>query len=65
MRALRLPSVIAKTGLGRSAIYDGMAKGWFPKNFDLVPGGKARGWDEAELDEFLAKRRAERDGKAA
>jgi prophage regulatory protein len=65
MRALRLPGVKAKTGLGRSAVYEGMAQGWFPKNFDLIPGGKAKGWDEDEIDAFLAKRKAERDGKAA
>jgi prophage regulatory protein len=62
-RALRLPGVIAKTGVCRSDVYDGMKNGWFPKNFKLVPDGKAVAWDEAEIEEFLDKRKAERDGK--
>lgn len=64
MRALRLPEVKAKTGLGRSHIYDGMAAGWFPKCFKLVPDGKAVAWAEHEIDEFLEQRAAERNGKA-
>ena len=40
-----------------------MKNGWFPKNFKLVPDGKAVAWDEAEIEEFLDKRKAERDGK--
>ena len=57
-RALQLPGVKLKTGLGRSRIYGGMAEGWFPKNFDLIPGGKAKAWDEDEIEEFLDKRKS-------
>ena len=61
-RALRLPGVKLKTGLGRSRIYGGMAEG---SDFDLIPGGKAKAWDEDEIEEFLDKRKAERDRGAA
>lgn len=58
-RVLRLPAVIAKTGLGRSAIYEGDQQGWFPKRVKLA-GGRASGWFEDEVDDYLEKLAAER-----
>lgn len=48
---LRLPSVIARTGLSRSSIYLRMSEGTFPKSVPL--GARAIGWVEEEVDEFL------------
>lgn len=57
---LRLPDVIAVTGLKRSAIYDAIAEGTFPKPVKLST--RAVGWPEADLaawaDERLAAREA-------
>lgn len=48
---LRLPTVKARTGLSRSTIYLRIAEGRFPKPISL--GGRAVGWLESEIDEWL------------
>lgn len=48
---LRLPTVKARTGLSRSTIYLRIAAGNFPTPIRL--GGRAVGWVEAEIDEWL------------
>jgi prophage regulatory protein len=62
-RVLRLPQVIAKVGMGRDSVYRGGHEGWFPKPVKLSE--RASGWFEDELDDFLAKRAAERDAQAS
>jgi prophage regulatory protein len=59
---LRLPAVKASTGLSRSAIYLRVSQGTFPKPVSL--GGRAVGWLEAEIQEWL-QRRIEASRKAA
>ena len=51
---LRLPIVKARTGLSRSTIYLRVAEGSFPALVSL--GGRAVGWIEAEVNDWLAKR---------
>lgn len=51
---LRLPSVKARTGLSRSTIYLRISEGDFPKPVSL--GGRAVGWIEAEINDWLAER---------
>lgn len=51
---LRLPIVKARTGLSRSTIYLRIAEGSFPAPVSL--GGRAVGWIEAEVNDWLAKR---------
>ena len=48
---LRLPEVKKSTGLSRSTIYLRIAQGAFPKSVSL--GGRAVGWLEAEIQEWL------------
>ena len=48
---LRLPAVKACTGLSRSTIYQRIVEGRFPKSVSL--GGRAVGWVEAEIQEWL------------
>lgn len=48
---LRLPTVKARTGLSRSTIYLRISEGRFPKPVSL--GGRAVGWVEAEIAEWL------------
>jgi prophage regulatory protein len=66
MKVLRLPAVIAKVGFGHSKVYEEVAKakageGDFPLPIPLGP--KIVGWLDHELDEYIERRIAERDGK--
>jgi prophage regulatory protein len=51
---LRLPAVKTSTGLSRSTIYLRIAQGTFPKPVGL--GGRAVGWLESEIQEWLERR---------
>ena len=53
-RFLRLPEVMERTGLSRSTIYVRLAEGRFPRPVAL--GGRAVGWIEAEVDEWVRER---------
>jgi len=61
---LRLPTVKARTGLSRSTIYLRVSDGNFPRPVQL--GGRAVGWVETEIDEWLVQqienRRKPKDG---
>jgi prophage regulatory protein len=48
---LRLPTVKTRTGLSRSTIYLRISKGRFPKPVSL--GGRAVGWIESEINDWL------------
>ena len=56
-RFLRLPEVMARTGLSRSTIYVRLEQGCFPRPVSL--GSRAVGWVEAEVDEWMRERIAE------
>ena len=51
---LRLPQVIARTGLQRSSIYAGMQAGTFPSPIPL--GERAVGWKESDVDKWINDR---------
>ncbi len=57
-RVLRLPQVIEKAAHGRDSTYRGGRESWFPKHIKLTE--RASGWFEDEIDDFLARRAAER-----
>jgi prophage regulatory protein len=50
-KILKRPAVEARTGLSRSTIYAGMAKGTFPQAVKLGP--RAVGWREADIAAWL------------
>ena len=50
-RLLRLPEVIRRVGLKRSAIYQRMSEGRFPRSRSL--GVKCAVWVESEIDEWI------------
>jgi prophage regulatory protein len=50
---LRLPEVKKSTGLSRSTIYLRIAQDTFPRPISL--GGRAVGWLEAEIQEWLQR----------
>lgn len=51
-RLLRLPEVIERVGLKRSAIYQRMAEGRFPVSRSL--GSRCAVWLESEIDAWIA-----------
>ena len=51
---LRLPDVMARTGLSRSSIYAYIRRGLFPKPIELGP--RARGWVEGGIEEWIIER---------
>lgn len=51
-RILRLPDVLQRTGMCRSAVYKSMACGEFPKSIALL-GGRSKGWIEGEIESFV------------
>jgi prophage regulatory protein len=61
---LRLPAVKARTGLCRSAIYQYVANGSFPRPVSL--GARAVGWVEAEVEAWISfKIKESRDKRPA
>ena len=50
---LRLPGVIAKTGLSRSTIYAQIDEGKFPRQISL--GRRAVGWLEREIEAWITE----------
>lgn len=60
MRIIRLKQVIETTGLGRSTIYKYIGEHTFPEPVPL--GGRAVGWLEEEVLDWVLSRVALRDG---
>lgn len=56
-KILRLPDVIARTGLSRSTIYLRISERQFPRSITLGP--RAVGWLEADIDAWLEERIAQ------
>ena len=54
VRFLRLPEVLARTGLSRSTICVRLEQGRFPRPVSL--GARAVGWIESEVDEWMRAR---------
>lgn len=50
-KILRLPEVIARTGMSRSTIYLRIQSGHFPKPVSLGP--RMVGWPESQIEEHL------------
>ena len=53
-RMLRLPDVKARVRLGKSAIYEMMARGEFPHNLKL--GRRAVAWRSSSIDAWIAQK---------
>ena len=53
-RVLRMKELAHKISFQPSTIYGLIAKGKFPAPFKLVQGGRAAGWLESTIDEWLS-----------
>lgn len=56
IRIIRMPEVTDKTGLSRPKIYEMMAAGQFPRAKKLLPGGRAIGFLETAVDDWISER---------
>ena len=61
-RIIRMKELPSKVGFRPSTIYELIAKGKFPPPFKLIQGGRAAGWFESTIDEWL-KNRLQQDDK--
>lgn len=57
-RVIKIKEVSARSAKSKSAIYDDVAKGKFPKPIKI--GARASGWLESEVEAWLEKRISER-----
>ena len=53
-KILRLPDVMAQTGLSRSSIYAAIKVGNFPRQINI--GDRSVGWLEGEVDQWVSDR---------
>jgi len=51
-RILRLPEVMQTVGLSKSAIYEKVAEGKFPRSYPL--SGRAVGWLDKDVSAWIA-----------
>jgi prophage regulatory protein len=56
-RILRMRDICQKMGLSPSTVHDLVARGVFIKPFTLIPGGRAVGWLEEDVNQWILKRR--------
>ena len=56
-RLLRLPAVIDKCGIAKSAVYAGMKAGTFPKCIKLGP--RASAWPLSSIENWIAEKISE------
>jgi prophage regulatory protein len=62
LRLLRLPDVIARVGIKRTAIFDAIKAGTFPAQIRL--GKRCSCWSSAEIEIWVRARIAEARGAA-
>ena len=58
-RIIRWPKVHDKVGMCRSHVHQLISKGLFPAQIKITPNGRASGWVESEVNEWLEQRIAE------
>ena len=57
LRVIRHKQVCEKLQISSAKLFDMVAHGQFPKPFTLVPGGRAVGWLEADVDDYVLARK--------
>jgi prophage regulatory protein len=65
IRIIRHNQVCQKMQLSSAKLFDMVATGIFPKPFQLVPGGRAVGWLEADVDAWIMSRKEACEGTPA
>ncbi len=61
VQILRHAEVRKRLKISSAKLFDMVAKGQFPKPFLIVPGGRAVGWLESTVDEWIVERKQSRE----
>jgi len=64
IQVVRHAHVCQKLQISSAKLFDLVAQGIFPKPFQIVPGGRAVGWLERDVDAWVLERRAESYGES-
>ena len=56
LRIIRMKELVSKVGYARSTIHALIKEGRFPEPFKLVPNGRANGWLEETIDNWMQER---------
>jgi prophage regulatory protein len=59
VQIIRHMGVCQKLQVSSAKLFDMIARGQFPKPFVLVPNGRAVGWLEHDVDQWIYERKAE------
>lgn len=65
VQVIRHAQVCRKLQISSAKLFDMCAKGQFPKPFQLVPGGRAVGWIERDVDGWILQRKEASGQEAA
>ena len=57
VQIIRHNQVCGKLQISSAKLFDMIANGLFPKPFVLVPGGRAVGWLEQDVDKWILSRK--------
>lgn len=57
VQVIRHAQVCRKLQVSSAKLFDMCAKGQFPKPFQLIPGGRAVGWLEEDIDRWVIARK--------
>lgn len=55
-RIVRMKELSALVGYAPSTLYELVARGKFPAPFKLIPGGRAAGWRQSEIFQWIDSR---------
>lgn len=58
VQVVRHNQICKKLQISSAKLFDMVARGHFPKPFTLVPGGRAVGWLEGDVDAWVLSRKA-------
>ena len=55
-KILRIKDVVERVGFAKSTIYELIKKNKFPKPFKIIPNGRASGWFENDIENWISDR---------
>jgi len=60
---VRHNQVKRKLQVSSAKLYAMVADGLFPRPFQLIPGGRAKGWLEADVNQWIIEQKQRSEGK--